>query len=270
MTTWFQPRRDIPRPLYASAAALAFLVVLCGWHLASAHYASLDRAALFPSPASVLTFAGRVASGGPEAGTFAADLQTSVLRVTAAFTLAAAIAIPVGVLAGSFRLAEATVQPLSEFVRYIPVPALIPLLIVVFGIDETSKIMLIFLGTFFQMLLMVSDEVRRVPYELVQAGYTLGGTPGEAVTKILLPAAWPGIWDALRVCNGWAWSWVIVAELVAANQGLGFRIVKFQRFIQTDRIFFYLLVLGLVGLLLDLAFRAIGRVAFRWSQPARA
>ena len=109
------------------------------------------------------------------------------------------------------------------------------------------------------MVLMVADEVRRVPYELLQVGYTLGATRREVIRHIIWPAALPGIFDALRLCNGWAWTYLVVAELVAANEGLGYRILKFSRFLQTPKIFVYLMLLGVIGLSLDLVFRAFNR-----------
>jgi NitT/TauT family transport system permease protein len=277
MPRLLEPRREVAPPIYWAAAFLGFLVLICLWQWGSHIYAAQGKQILFPGPAKVLSVARDYASGafateGKKAEdfqTFAGDVKISFMRVTGAFLLAALTAIPLGVLVGSFSLAEGIVQPATEFIRYVPVPALIPLLIVIFGIEETSKVMLIYVGTFFPMVLMVADEIRRVPYDLLQAGYTLGGSRMEGVREILFPAALPGIFDALRLCNGWAWSWLIVAELVAANQGLGFRIVKYQRFLQTDKIFFYLVVLGLIGLALDLAFRTFNRLAFRWNHAAR-
>ncbi|GAT32714.1 NitT/TauT family transport system permease protein [Terrimicrobium sacchariphilum] len=277
MSGLLSPRRSIPRPFYWGSAVLGFVVLLCVWQWAAGYYAGQGKQVLFPSPAAVgqvMQNMVRGAATGQEPAArdfqnFATDLRISFFRVTAAFALAALTAIPLGVMIGSYRIGEAFIQPVTEFIRYIPVPALIPLLIVIFGIEETSKIMLIYLGTFFQLMLMVSDEIRRVPYDLVQAVYTMGGTRREAVTEVLLPASWPGIVDALRLCNGWAWSWLIVAELVAANEGMGFRIVKYQRFLQTDKIFFYLVALGVIGLMLDLAFRLFSKIAFRWNVAAR-
>ena len=176
--------------------------------------------------------------------------------MTAGFLLAAAVGVPLGLWMGSFKVVEAVVQPIIEFVRYIPVPALIPILMVLFGIDELSKIMLIWVGTFFQLVLMVADEVRRVPDDLLQVSYTLGARRGEVIRRVLWPAARPGIFDALRLCNGWAWTYVVVAELVAANEGLGYRILKFSRFLQTPQMWVYVILLGLIGLALDAAFRA--------------
>jgi len=197
------------------------------------------------------------------------DLKLSVFRVTAGFLLAGAIGVPLGLWMGSFKLVEAVVQPVVEFVRYVPVPALIPILMVVFGIDELSKVLLIWVGTFFQLVLMVADEVRRVPQELVSVSYTLGARRGEVIRRVLWPAARPGIFDALRLCNGWACTYVIVAELVAANEGLGYRILKFSRFLQTPQLWAYVILLGLIGLGLDAAFRAFNRRLFHWAEAAR-
>ncbi len=273
MIKFLRPKAEIPHAARAITAILGFTIVLLAWNLLSAHYAATGKAILFPSPAAVgsaaLDYFGHGAESRAGLATVMADVRISFFRVTTAFLLAALVGIPLGVLIGSFRLAESLLQPLTEFVRYVPVPALIPLLIVLFGIDETPKIMLIFIGTVFQLILMVSDEIRRVSHELLNVCYTLGGTVTEAVTKVMLPAAIPGIFDALRLCNGWAWTWLIVAELVAANEGLGFRIIKYQRFLQTDKIFVYLILLGLIGLALDLAFRLLGAALFRWSEAAK-
>ena len=164
------------------------------------------------------------------------DLRASFLRVSAGFLLAVAMALPLGILIGGFRVCEAVLQPVMDFVRYIPVPALIPILMVLFGIEEFSKIMLIWAGTFFQLVLMVADETRRVPHDLLQVSYTLGARRSEVLRLVLRRSAMPGIFDAMRLANGWAWTYVVVAELVAANEGLGYRILKFSRFLQTPKI----------------------------------
>jgi NitT/TauT family transport system permease protein len=198
------------------------------------------------------------------------DLKVSFLRVTAGFLAAALLALPLGILAGSFRLCSALLEPVSEFLRYIPVPALVPLVLILLGIEEGAKVSLVFLGTFFQLLLMTADEVRRVPLSLVQVSQSMGATRLEVVTRVLTPAALPGISHALRICNGWAWSYVVVAELLAASEGLGFRILRFYRFIQTPNIYVYLLVFGLIGLALDGLLRLLHARLFRWAKAGRA
>lgn len=217
---------------------------------------------------AILPELGSIASAGFEvlAGAeFWSDLGFSFLRVSAGFLAAAVLAVPLGILSGSFRVCSSLLEPSSEFLRYVPVPALIPLVMIVAGIDEGAKVLLVFVGTFFQLLLMTADEVRRVPLRFVQVSQSLGASRFEVCWKVLTPAALPGISHALRLCNGWAWSYVVVAELVAATEGMGFRILRFYRFIQTPQIYVYLLAFGLVGLSLDALFRLAHRRIFRWS-----
>jgi len=261
---WFALRRDIPQSAYVTLATASFVLAFVFWEWVS--HQPFVNPVFVPSPERVWDAAVDFLS---DAG-IRQDIQVSFLRVSAGFLLSAVIAIPLGVLIGAFKVGEGIVQPLAEFVRYIPVPALVPLMMVLFGIGETPKVMLIFAGTFFQMLLMVAEEVRKVPYELVQVSYTMGATRGEIIGKVLWPAALPGVFDALRLCNGWAWTYLVVAELVAANEGLGYRILKFSRFLQTPKIFVYLILLGVIGLTLDVMFRRAHRRFFPWAVTERA
>jgi NitT/TauT family transport system permease protein len=256
---FFPLRQEVASGLRVAFGALGVvpLIVAYAW---LTHQAWVS-ATILPSLGSIAA-AARDALTGSE---FWTDLGYSFARVTAGFVAAAVLAIPLGILAGSFRLFSAALEPLSEFLRYIPVPALIPLVMIVVGIDEGAKVTLVFLGTFFQLLLSTADEVRRVPIALVQVSQSLGATRLEIVWRVLTPAAMPGISQALRMCNGWAWSYVVVAELVAATEGLGFRTLRFYRFIQTPSIDVYLLVFGVVGLGLDALFRSVHRRLFRWS-----
>jgi NitT/TauT family transport system permease protein len=262
-TRWFGLRAAIPRRAHRLLAFGAFAALFALWAWVS-HRESINPVFL-PTPEGVWR-AARDLFGDEKLWL---DLKLSVFRVTAGFLLAAAVGIPLGLWMGSFKVIEAIVQPVIEFVRYVPVPALIPILMVLFGIDELSKVLLIWVGTFFQLVLMVADEVRRVPQELLSVSYTMGARRGEVIRRVLWPAARPGIFDALRLCNGWAWTYVIVAELVAANEGLGYRILKFSRFLQTPQLWVYVILLGLIGLALDAAFRGLNRRLFHWSEGAR-
>jgi NitT/TauT family transport system permease protein len=262
-STLFALRREIPSRVYSGLALGSFLTALALWQWVGMQ--SFVNPVFLPSPARVLTAAIDFFSDG----SILTDVKTSFLRVSAGFLLSIVFAVPIGILIGSFKVGEGVIQPFTEFVRYIPVPAMIPLMMVLFGIGELPKVMLIFAGTYFQMVLMVADEIRRVPYDLVQVSYTLGAKRSEIIQRVLLPAASPGIFDALRLCNGWAWTYLVVAELVAANEGLGYRILKFSRFLQTPKIFVYLLLLGLIGLALDAAFRFAHRRLFAWAVTER-
>lgn len=260
---WLGLRQQIPAGLYHTLAIASFVAFFLLWTWAS-HTAWVDSVFL-PTPEAVwktaLELLGDAALWG--------DVRISFTRVSVGFVLSALLAIPVGLRMGSYALAEASIQPMTEFIRYVPVPALIPILMVFFGIGEMAKWMLIFIGTYFQLVLMVADEVRRVPYELVQASQTLGASRGEIVRLVLWRAAMPGIFDAMRLCNGWAWTYLVVAELVAANEGMGYRILKFSRFLQTPKIWVYLILLGLIGLALDFLFRRLNRRLFHWADTTK-
>ncbi len=260
---WFALRRDIPAPAYTMLTVSSFVAAVLVWAWAS--HQQFVNPVFMPTPEKVWD----AARGFLVEGDLWTDVKVSFVRVTLGVLLSVTLAIPVGVVIGSFQVGQGLLQPLTEFIRYIPVPALIPLMMVLFGIGEPPKIMLIFVGTYFQMVLMVADEVRRVPYNLLQVGYTLGATRFEVIRSIIWPAALPGIFDALRLCNGWAWTYLVVAELVAANEGLGYRILKFSRFLQTPKIFVYLILLGVLGLTLDMLFRAFNRRMFHWAGTER-
>jgi len=150
-------------------------------------------------------------------------------------------------------------------VRYMPIVALIPLTILWAGIGDEQKILILFLGTFFQMALMVMDNVKTIDMNLIRAGQTLGFSKGEILRRIILPAAAPAIWDTCRITIGWTWTYLVVAELVAAQDGLGRRIMDAQRYLATDTIIFGTLFIGLLGLLTDYAFKRAGRHLFRWA-----
>jgi NitT/TauT family transport system permease protein len=132
------------------------------------------------------------------------------------------------------------------------------------GIDESAKLAVIFVGTCFQMVLLIAEDIARVPNAPIEAARTMGATNGEVVQQVLIPAARPAMRDSLRSAMGLAWTYLVVAELVAANSGLGFSILKAQRFMQTDKIFSGILLIGLTGLLTDQAFRWLHRRCFPW------
>lgn len=192
------------------------------------------------------------------------DAGISVYRVGAGFVLSAVLALPIGLLIGAYRPIEALLEPLTDFIRYMPAVAFIPLVMLWFGIGESAKISIIFIGTFFQMVLMVAENVRGVPRAQIEAAQTMGADRGEIIRLVLLQSAKPAILDTLRITMGWAWTYLVVAELVAANSGLGYAILKAQRFLKTDIIFAGIVLIGVIGLLMDQAFRWLHRRSFPW------
>lgn len=192
------------------------------------------------------------------------DLLISCARVLGGFLLSALFALPLGLLIGSFRPVAAFCEPLTDFIRYMPAAAFIPLIMLWVGIDEGSKVAVIFIGTFFQMVLMLAEDVRRVPQAQIEAAETMGASRWEMLQLVILPAARPAMLDTLRITLGWAWTYLVVAELVAASSGLGYAILKAQRFLQTDKIFAGILLIGLIGLISDQLLRALHQRCFPW------
>jgi NitT/TauT family transport system permease protein len=185
----------------------------------------------------------------------------STLRVWTAFLIAAAMAVPIGILMGSFRWVGAALEPIVDFIRYLPVPALVPLSIIWFGVGEGTKIFLLWLGTFFQLVLLVADDVRRVPHEYHETAMTVGAPGWRRLTDVSLPAMLPTLVDNMRITLGWCWTYLIIAEIVAANSGLGFVIWQARRFFQTPEVMAGVVTIGIIGLLTDQIIRAAHR---RW------
>ncbi len=185
----------------------------------------------------------------------------STLRVWTAFALASLMAIPLGIFMGSFRILGAAMEPIIDFIRYLPVPALVPLSIIWFGVGEETKIFLLWLGTFFQLVLLVADDVRRVPREYHEIAATLGVPLWRRLLDVSLPAMLPTLVDNMRIALGWCWTYLIIAEIVAAKSGLGFVIWQARRYLKTPEVMAGVLVIGLIGLLTDQLVRAAHR---RW------
>lgn len=198
-------------------------------------------------------------------GSLLVHTRASLLVIVTGWALAAALAVPLGILMGTLKLVEAVVEPLVDFVRYLPVSAMIPLLILYIGIGTAEKVAVIFIGTFFQLVLLVADASATVSKDLLDSAYTLGASRRTVLTRVLVPATLPGVMDNLRITMGWAWTYLIVAELVSADRGLGYLILDAMRGLNTDRIFVGLLVIGLLGLGFDMLFKWLHRVLLPWS-----
>ena len=200
---------------------------------------------------------------------FAKDIGMTVWRVLGGFALAAVLAIPLGVLMGAYKPVEAFFEPFISFARYLPASAFIPLLILWAGIGEAQKLAVIFIGSFFQLVLMMAVSVGNTRRDLVEAAYTLGAGDHGIVTRVLVPSAAPEIAETLRMVLGWAWTYVIVAELIGASSGIGHMITDSQALLATDQIIFGIIVIGVFGLVTDIAFKALNRKLFPWAQLGR-
>ena len=196
---------------------------------------------------------------------FARDIGFTVWRVLGGFVAAAVLAVPLGVAMGAYKPVEAFFEPFVSFARYLPASAFIPLLILWAGIGEAQKLSLIFIGSFFQLVLMIALQVGGTRRDLVEAAYTLGASDFGIVKRVLVPAAAPQIAETLRLVLGWAWTYVIVAELIGASDGIGHMITDSQALLATDQIIFGIITIGAIGLVSDLAFKRANRAMFRWA-----
>ncbi|MGW0805521.1 ABC transporter permease [Nonomuraea sp. NPDC002799] len=238
---------------------LAVAVPLALWAVVSS--IGVVDPTFLPSPVAVVQAFADMAAGGQ----LLSDAAASLGRVAAGFGLAVAISVPLGMAMGTSQVALALLEPVIGLLRYLPASAFIPLLIIWLGLGEPSKIAILVIGVVFFNTLMTADAVRAVPGELRKAAATLGATPGETLRKVVWPYALPGMLDAMRVNAAAAWNFVVVAELIAAESGLGYRIVRAQRFLQTDRIFAVLVVIGLIGLAIDVGLRLARARVGRWA-----
>ncbi len=250
------PFRDIPRKAVVVTGIVVWVVLVAAWEIFS--HAGVVPTMFLPSPEKVWSAGARLIGDGSLFVHTLASLEVVMLG----FAISSVAAVPVGLWMGSYRAVQAALEPIVNFVRYLPVTSFVPLLILWIGIGIQQRVTVIILGTFFQQVVMIADSARAVPRDLVNASYTLGTRRSEVVWHVIFPAALPEILDTLRVTLGWAWSYLVVAELVAASSGLGYITIKAMRGFQVDVIFLAIATIGGLGLLSDLFFRFLrGRVA---------
>jgi NitT/TauT family transport system permease protein len=259
---YLRPQEPIPRQTYLGILIASAGGLIALWCLVS--YAGLVEPLFLPTPTAIV----RSGAGMTADGSLLENAGASLYVIVTGWALAVAAGVPVGILMGSFKAVEALVEPAIDFVRYLPVSALIPLLILYIGIGTSEKIAVIFIGTFFQLVLLVADVAAHVPREQIDVSYTLGASRAQVIRRVLLPATLPGVMDTLRITMGWAWTYLVVAELVSADRGLGYLILNSMRGLFTDRIFVGLFVIGGLGLGFDLLFKWLHRRLLPWSPKA--
>lgn len=254
----FAPQGRLGKKAYVLLAVLAFVAILAAWALVT--NTGLVEADFMPTPQATVQAAIELFSNQD----FVADIQISTYRVLMGFLISAAVAVPLGLLVGAYAPINALVEPLMSFIRYLPATAFIPLFILWIGIDESEKIAVIIMGSLPQLILMVAVDTKKVPHDLVEVSYTLGTKRPLVLWKVILPASMPYILDSLRMVLGWAWTYVVVAEMVGASAGIGYMMIQSQRMMNVGNIFVGLLTIGILGLIFDCIFKAIDKLVFRW------
>jgi NitT/TauT family transport system permease protein len=263
LRTYLTPKQAIPRRVVFTLGIGSFVVILAVWSLASV---VINSDLFAPSPARVWTsWVDMILHKN-----FLSDVGWSSFRIIGGFLIAAVMAVPLGLLMGSFEVVRSFFQPPINFIRYMPASAFIPLLILLIGLDENEKLIVIWIGVFFQLALMVMDIAQRVPDEMLNVAYTLGASRWKVFYKVFLPATFPEVVDALRITMGWAWTYLIVAEIVSAERGIGSFILVSERYLRSDRIIAAIITIGILGLITDAVIAFIHRRAFPYVEKVHA
>lgn len=198
---------------------------------------------------------------------FLADIGISILRIVLSFLIACAIAVPLGILMGTFKAVEAFANPFVSAWRYLPAPAFIPILLMWLGTGEAPKIALLTIGVVFFLITIIMDHTRGVRTELIETALTLGGDKRQVLWTVVVPAVMPSVMAAMRQMLAVSWTYLVIAEIVASTTGIGAMMMRAKRFLHTDEIMAGILVIGILGLLFDIMFRKAHTVLFPYDKP---
>ena len=253
-------RKKITKKSYILKSFLGLFSVFIIWSFLS--YAEIIKPFFLPSPTEVI---GATIQLFVEFG-FLSDILISIYRIAVGFLLAIIIAVPLGILVGTIKSIEAFFEPIVAFIRYIPPSAFVPLSILWFGIGDLEKFFIIFIGVMPYMLILTADVVGNIKNEYIEVGRTFGATTVQIYTKIIIPSSLPGIWDAMRLMLGAAWTFIVLVEIIAATSGLGHVIVQSQRFLQTANVISVIIIIGFLGLITDYLFKIGHKKFFPWSE----
>jgi NitT/TauT family transport system permease protein len=234
----------------------AWLLFFVAWELAVR--LGFVTELLMPSPLKVLATLGSLLTSAE----FQWDIVVSVTRVLVSFAAATAIAIPLGIIMGAFKTAEAFWNPFVSAWRYLPAPSFVPILLMWFGTGEGPKLALLFIGVVFFLITLVMDYTRQVRREFIETSMTLGATRWQILRTVVVPAVLPNVVVAMRQMLAVSWTYLVVAEIVASTTGIGAMMMRARRFLHTDEIMAGIIVIGVLGLLFDLLFRLLHRWLF--------
>jgi len=243
-------------------SAATVFIVLALWYVATA--LNLFTAVLVPSPQKVVEALVTTLQEGYKGKSLVEHLAASMFRLLGSFALVLATAVPLGLLAGLNSRVRAVLDPLVEFYRPLPPLAYYTLLVLWFGIDDTSKMALLYLGGFAPVFLACVGAVRKVKPDWVNGALTLGATRRQVFFRVIVPACLPDIFTGMRTAMGVAYGTLVAAEMVAAVSGIGWMVLDASKFLRSDIIFLGILIMGLTGILIDQTFRWWERRALKW------
>lgn len=205
----------------------------------------------------------------PDAPWFHQSLWHSIKIVFSAFFIASLIGIPLGILCGFSQKISQLTEPFVEFFRYLPAPAFGALAVAILGINDAPKIAIIVIGTLFQQILIIANTTRMVDRGLIEAGFTLGTNKMKSLFHVVIPAALPDIYRDLRVLLGWAWTYLIVSELIGTTSGITWFITQQARYQNFDNVYAAILIIGVIGLVCDVVLMKLGQGLFKWKAGAK-
>ena len=200
---------------------------------------------------------------------FHQSLWHSIRIVFSAFFIASLVGIPLGILCGFSNKISQLTEPFVEFFRYLPAPAFGALAVAILGINDAPKIAIIVIGTLFQQILIIANTTRMVARGLIEAGYTLGTNKAKSLFHVVIPAALPDIYRDLRVLLGWAWTYLIVSELIGTTTGITWFITQQARYQNFDNVYAAILIIGVIGLVCDVILMKLGQHLFKWKAGAK-
>jgi taurine transport system permease protein len=249
-------------------AVVTVVALLVLWWVAT--HNGWIRDLFLPTPERIITsfseaWKGEIQGGRPLPEHFG----WSLFRVFAAFALACVTAIPVGIAMGVSRIARGIFDPPVEFYRPLPPLAYLPLIVIWFGIEETAKVVLIYLACFAPLAMAARAGVKSVMIEQINAAYSLGASKWQVIRYVVIPAALPDIFTGMRIAIGFGWTTLVAAEMVAANAGLGQMVLNASNFLRTDVVIMGIVVIGVVAYGFDLLMRYIERAVVPWKGRAQ-
>lgn len=258
-------RKEISYPLALLLGGVFCAIVLATWHTVTKGETVEDRMIMpliLPSPTEVIQAFPRLHT---EMGLVRSVIY-SFQRIAMGFLLATIVALPLGALMGSYPRVAAFFKPLSVISGYVPIVVFIPLSLAWFGIGETQKVGFLFIGCFVALLPAIIRAVSDVPNDYINLATTKGASQWQVVTQVLLPVAAPAIWGSLRAVYGVGWGWIILAEIVNGDRGLGYLINLSERRGYTANTYAIILVIVIVAILCDKAWAKAGQMLFPYTK----
>ncbi len=246
--------------MWLSVASILFLLFV--WWAVTA--LGLVKPLFVPSPGAIVTKFVDVWQNGFTNTSFLEHVAVSTARVFGAFLLACAVGIPLGLAMGMSPVMRGLFDPPIEFYRPIPPLAYLPLMIIWFGIGETSKVLLIFLSVFAPVALGARAGVRSAAIEQIHAAYSFGASRWQVMRHVILPSALPEILTAMRIGVGFGWTTLVAAEMVAATKGLGYMVLSASQFLQTPTVIMGIIVIAAIAYAFDLLMRFVERKVVPW------